>query len=116
MRENTDEKNPEYGHFSRSDKTHWARVFRLKAFTSLMNLPKPVAGKNCDKVFDRSVKTAKAVAVITKQDACDELRADSSDVVENVKISSEGTWQRQVFASLNGQLVSFPYKWVSLRF
>ena len=81
-----------------------------------MNLPKPVAGKNCDKVFDRSVKTAKAVAVITKQDACDELRADSSDVVENVKISSEGTWQRQVFASLKGQLVSFPYKWVSLRF
>ena len=81
-----------------------------------MNLPKPVAGKNCDKVFDRSVKTTKAVAVITKQDACDELRADSSDVVENVKISSEGTWQRQVFASLKGQLVSFPYKWVSLRF
>ena len=31
-----------------------------------MNLPKPVAGKNCDKVFDRSVKTAKAVADITK--------------------------------------------------
>ena len=81
-----------------------------------MNLPKPVAGKNCDKVFDRSVKTTEAVAVITKQDACDELRADSSDVVENVKISSEGTWQRQVFASLKGQLVSFPYKWVSLRF
>ena len=81
-----------------------------------MNLPKPVAAKYYDKVFDRSVKTAKAVADMTKQNACDELRADSSDVVENVEISSEGTWQRQGSASLNRQLVSFPYKWVSLRF
>ena len=68
------------------------------------------------KIIEKSVKTAKAVAGITKQGACEELRADSSDVAENVEISSDGKWQRRGFASLNGQLVSFPYKWISLRY
>ena len=63
----------------------------LQVLTSLMNLPKPVTGNNCDKTINKSVKTAKAVADITKQDVCEELRADFSDAVENNEISSDGT-------------------------
>ena len=37
------------------------------------------------------------------QDACEELKADSSsDAVKDVEVSSDGTWQRRVYSSLNG--------------
>ena len=70
---------------------------------SLMNLPKPVTANNYDKIINRLVKTTKAVAGITMQDACEELRADfSSDAIKDVKVSSDGTWQRRGYSSLNG--------------
>ena len=37
----------------------------LEAFTSLMNLPKPVTANNYDNIINRLVKTTKAVADIT---------------------------------------------------
>ena len=67
-----------------------------------MNLPKPVTANNYDKIINRLVKTTKAVADITMQDACDELRADSSsDAIKDVEVSSDGTWQRRGYSSLN---------------
>ena len=49
----------------------------LETFMSLLNLAKPVTANNYDKIINRLVKTTKAVADITMQDACEELRADS---------------------------------------
>ena len=67
-----------------------------------MNLPKPVTANNYDKIINRLVKTTKAVAAITMQDACEELQADfSSDVIKDVEVSSDGTWQRRGYSSLN---------------
>ena len=68
-----------------------------------MNLPKPVTANNYDKIIKRVVKTTKAVADITMQDACEGLRADSSsDAIKGVEVSSDGTWQRRGYSSLNG--------------
>ena len=37
------------------------------------------------------------------QDACEELKADSSsNAIKDVEVSSDGTWQRKVYSSLNG--------------
>ena len=75
----------------------------LEVFTSLINLPKPVTANNYDKIINRLVNTTKAVADITMQDACEELRTDSSsDAIKNLQVSSDGTWQRRGYSSLNG--------------
>ena len=75
----------------------------LETFTSLMNLPKSVTANNYDKIINKLVKTSKAVAVIKMQDACEELRADSSsDAIKDVEVSPDGTWQRRRYSSLNG--------------
>ena len=73
----------------------------LETFTSLVNLPKPVTANNYDKIINRLVKTTKAVADITMQDACEELRA-ASDAIKDVEVSSDGTWQPRGYSSLNG--------------
>ena len=74
----------------------------LETFTSLMNLPKPVTADNYYKIINRLVTTTKAVANITMQDAREELRADSSsNAVKDVEVSSDGTWQRRRYSSLN---------------
>ena len=74
----------------------------LETFTSLMNLPKPVTADNYYKIINRLVTTTKAVADITMQDAREELRADSSsNAVKDVEVSSDGTWQRRRYSSLN---------------
>ena len=73
----------------------------LETFTSLMNLPKPVTSNNYDKIFNKWVKATEAVIDITMQDACEELRADSSrDAITDVEVSSGGTWQRRRYSSL----------------
>ena len=68
-----------------------------------MNFPKPVTANNYDKIINKLVKTTKAVAYITMQDACEKLRADSSsDSIKDVEVSSDRTWQRKVYSLLNG--------------
>ena len=74
----------------------------LKNFTSLMNLPKPVTANNHDKIINKLVKAIMAVAETTMQDACEELRADSSHAIKDVEESSDGTCQRRGYSSLNG--------------
>ena len=74
----------------------------LEVFTSLMNLPKPVTANNYDKIINRLIKSTKAVVDIIMEDACQELRADSySDAIEDVEVSSDGTWQHRAYSSLN---------------
>ena len=75
----------------------------LETFTPLMNLPKTVTANNYDKIISRLVKITKAVADITMQDACEELRVNSSsDAIKDVEVSSDGKWQRRGYSSLNG--------------
>ena len=75
----------------------------LETFTSLMNLPKTVTANNYDKIISRLVKITKAVADITMQEACEELRVNSSsDAIKDVEVSSDGKWQRRGYSSLNG--------------
>ena len=81
----------------------------LETLTSLMNLPKPVTANNYDKLIYRLVKTTKAVADITMQDTCEELRVDSSsDSIKGVKVSSDGTWQHRGYSSLNVVVTVIP--------
>ena len=90
----------------------------LETFTSLMNLPKPVTADNYYKIINRLVKTTKAVADITMQDAREELRADSSsNAIKDVEVSSDGTWQRRGYSSLNGVVtVISKKKWKKFRY
>ena len=75
----------------------------LEVFTSLINLPKPVTANNDNKIINRLVNTTKAVAGITMQDAYEELQTDSSNnAIKNLQVSSDGTWQRRGYSSLNG--------------
>ena len=82
----------------------------LEIFTSLMNILKPVTANN-DKIINKLVKTTKAAADITMQDACEELRADSSsDSIKDVEVSSDETWQHKVYSSLNGVITVISIK------
>ena len=90
----------------------------LQTFTSLMNLPKPVTADNYYKIINRLVKTTKAVADITMQDAREELRADSSsNAIKDVEVSSDGTWQRRgIFLIKWGSYCNFQKKWKKFRY
>ena len=57
---------------------------RQKNSTSLMNFLKPVTANNHDKIINKLVKTTTAVAKIACEDACEELRADSTYVIKYV--------------------------------
>ena len=43
-------------------------------------------------IINKIVKTVKAIVDITIQYGCEELRADTSDAIEKVEVSSNGTW------------------------
>ena len=74
----------------------------LEIFTSFTDFPKTVTANNYYKIFKKLVKTTKAVADFTMQDACEKLRADSSsDAIKDVEVSSDGTWQGRGYFSLN---------------
>ena len=74
----------------------------LEIFTSFTDFPKTVTPNNYYKIFKKLVKTTKAVADFTMQDACEKLRADSSsDAIKDVEVSSDGTWQGRGYFSLN---------------
>ena len=66
----------------------------LEKFLSLMNLPKPMTSNNYDKIVDRLVVATRAVACTIMHDACNELRGDSTDVIDTA-VSCDGSWQRR---------------------
>ena len=57
-----------------------------------MHLPKSVVANHYDKIINKIVKTVKAIVDITMQYGCEELRADTSDAIEKVEVSPNGTW------------------------
>ena len=55
-----------------------------------MNLLKPVTANNYGRIINKLVKTIDAVADITMQDTCEELRADSSIyAIKGIEVSSD---------------------------
>ena len=65
---------------------------RQRNSKSLMSFLKPVTANNHDKIINKFFKTTTAVAETACENACEELRADSSYVVKDVEVSSDGTW------------------------
>ena len=75
----------------------------LENFLSLMNLPKPMTPNNYDKIVNRLITVTKDAADKTMQDACNELRGDSTtNSTTDTAVSCDGSWQRRGYSSLNG--------------
>ena len=81
----------------------------IEKFTMLMDMPKPMTGKNYNKLVQKFVKVTEEVAKETMEDAVKEIRqksgADCSATVDTA-VSQDGTWQRRGYASLNGCVVT----------
>ena len=81
----------------------------IEKFTMLMDMPKPMTGKNYNKLVQKFVKVTEEVAKETMEDAVKGIRqksgADCSATVDTA-VSQDGTWQRRGYASLNGCVVT----------
>ena len=73
----------------------------LEKFVSLMNLPKPMTSNSYEKIINKLIVATKDVAETTMQDACKELREDSTGIVD-AAVSCDRSWQRRGYSSLNG--------------
>ena len=76
-----------------------------KTVLSLMNLPpvKCAAYNKLQKIIHLSVKE---VATEVMQGAVEDIREGvSDDEITDVSISSDGTWQKRGFTSLNGAVI-----------
>ena len=67
-------------------------------------MPIPVTQNNYDKLVMKFGDVAKVVAEESMNDAADDIRSNTepSDGVVNRGISSDGSWQRKGYSSLNG--------------
>ena len=65
---------------------------RQRNSKSLMSFLKPVTANNHDKIINKFFKTTTAVAETACEDACEELRADSTCYKRCFEVSSDGTW------------------------
>ena len=78
----------------------------LEKLTTLMNLPKPMTASNYDKIVNRLNVAAKEVANETMRDASEDLLSKSKDpnddTVIDTAVSSDGSWQKKGYSSLNG--------------
>lgn len=73
----------------------------LEKFSALMNLPSPMSKKN----YNGSVKViTDAVTTVAKEtmlQAAKEIKGNSNNIVDT-GVSTDGTWQRRGYSSLNG--------------
>ena len=71
-----------------------------------MNLPKPITGNNYDKTVNRLNIVVNEVANETIRDASEDLFSKSkdpnNDTVIDTALSSDGSWQKRGYSSLNG--------------
>ena len=81
----------------------------IETFTSLMNMPKPMTRNNYDKMNIYIKTAAKKVAEDTMNDALLELKqkrgVNPTDIID-ISASLDGSWQRRVFSSLNGNVAA----------
>ena len=77
----------------------------IENFCTLMNMPKPMTQNNYDKLVLAISAATKEIAEQTMLDAANDLRehngALETDIVD-IDASSDGSWQRKGFSSLNG--------------
>ena len=77
----------------------------LKKFTALMNMPKPMAANNYDKLVSAISAVTKTVAVETMKDGVEQIREAANAKIDSVidtAVSCDGSWQKRGYASLNG--------------
>ena len=79
----------------------------IKKFSTLMNMPSPMRVKNYDRAVSKITKTVVNVAEQTMLEAVKEIKvlkrnSAEDNVVVDIPISCDGSWQRRGFASLNG--------------
>ena len=71
-------------------------------FFGLMNLQPPMARKNFNRIVNYLTKIVKEIAENSMKAASDDLKKDGTT---DVSISSDGTWQKRGYTSLNGAVV-----------
>ena len=75
----------------------------ILTFCGFMNIPPPMTRKSFQDIQNSYVIPAyKDAAEKNMNDSASEVRGGTNDVT-NTKISTDGTWQRRGFSSLNGQ-------------
>ena len=57
-------------------------MLALEKFVSLTNLPKPMTSNNYEKIINKLIVATKDVGEAAMQDACKELRGDSTGIVD----------------------------------
>ena len=72
----------------------------LEKFVSLMNHPKKMTSNNYDKIVTKLIAATKEIAETTRQDACEELRENSTSIVDT-SVTCDGSWRRRGYSSLN---------------
>jgi len=75
----------------------------IEKFATHMNLPRPMTHKNYYNSLKVIEKAVREVTEESMQDAANEIKNGSADVVDT-EISGDSSWQRRGFSSLNGLL------------
>ena len=73
----------------------------IKTFCGFMNIPPPMTQKSFADIQDNNIISYKQAAEDNMKNAAAELQ-DGTDEIINTAISTDGTWQRRGFSSLNG--------------
>ena len=72
----------------------------LTTFSTLMNMPKPIAKNNYSKLAQNVGNACRVMAEESMQEASEELI--KADNVTDVSVSCDGSWQKRGFTSMNG--------------
>ena len=75
----------------------------LKTLCGYMNILPPMTSKTFSNIQDDNLVPAFIKATeVNMKNAADELRSGKKDEIINTTISTDGSWQRRRFSSLNG--------------
>lgn len=76
----------------------------IEKFTSLMDMPRPMASSTYDKIANLLSTTARSIAEESMQDAAEDARSvavnDNNDIA-NIGVSVDGAWTRRGHSSIN---------------
>ena len=70
----------------------------LRRFLAIINHPPPMTEKNYRKISHSFTEAARAVALKSMNDAAEDIRCND-DVVVDIEVSLDGTWQRRGFSA-----------------
>ena len=82
----------------------------IEKFTHLMNMPKPMTKNNYNKIIKQMATVTKEIAEQTMSDAANDFLVEP-EILSDVVVSCDGTWQKHGFQSLNGIFAVLSVEW-----